>query len=157
MQQRKVARLFGPPKFEYVEIGEDSRYSVDMIITLSETDRAVIREHQLYGIVLQEEPMYTKHDIVARADELDEQAAAARHPVYKAIQESTNKTVVDRMRGDKRVTRVGDLLKQPFSRDFKNEHSATEYADKLKTIFLPRLKELIEKYRDHKRNDTLEF
>ena len=54
-------------------------------------------------------------------------------------------------------TRIGDLLKTPYSRLFERAHQATEYSTLLKTKLLPRMKQLITGHAAHQKTETVEF
>ncbi|MGO8866413.1 MAG: hypothetical protein ACLQME_07935 [Alphaproteobacteria bacterium] len=156
-KQRIVQSAFGFPSAEHVPAGEETRYSVDMILELPETDRAIIREHELTGIVLQEEPLYTHDRIIEQQMEFDQMIEAQHHAAAKASYMASKQMFLDGARTAKLTTRVGDLLVSPHSRMFETAHEANEYAEKLKTKLLPRIKELIDQYRGHKQSQTVEF
>jgi hypothetical protein len=62
MESQRVPRLIGEDSYVYVEVGEDFRFSVDMILEISETERAIIKEHELYDIELENTPLFTAEE-----------------------------------------------------------------------------------------------
>jgi hypothetical protein len=155
MGYRRIPRLIGEDNFISVQVGEDLRYSVDMILEMSETERAIIKEHELYDIELEETPLYTAEELRAFEEQYNNQTEATKGILLKEIRKQTSPLAM--MKEEKLKTRVGDLLVVPFSRSFDSRHEAKTYADKLKTKFLPEIRKLLDDYAVHKRTEILEF
>jgi hypothetical protein len=128
-----------------------------MILEMSETERATIKEHQLNDILLEETPVYTEKQLLKTQAEFDEEVRATKDLILQQITADANKFRLARMKEDRTKTRIGDLLVSPFSRSSDTPHKAKEYADKLKTKFLPEIRKLLDTYSGHKQTETLEF
>jgi hypothetical protein len=157
LERKRIHRLIGEDSYMLVEVGEDFRYSVDMALQLSETDRAVIKQHELDDIVLEDTPLYTQEELADIAIHQDQDVRATKDLLRKEITKQIDKQALSLMKEQRSRTRVGDLLVSPFSRVFDSPHEAKEYADKLKTKLLPSVKQLIDRYRGHKQTEILEF
>jgi hypothetical protein len=156
-ERKRIYRLIGEHNYIYHEVGEDTCFSVDMILEMSETERATIKQHELNDIVLEETATYTEEEILKTKLECDEEERATKDLILKQITANVNELRVAGMKEHRTKTRVGDLLVAPFSRSFDSPHKAKEYADKLKTKFLPEIRKLLDSYGTHKQTETLEF
>ena len=156
-ERRRIDRLIGEHNYIDREVGEDTCFSVDMILQMSETERATIKEHQLNDILLEETPTFTEQQILKVEAECDEEVRATKDLILQQVTANVNKSRLARMKDDRTKTRIGDLLVSPFSRSFDSPHKAKEYADKLKTKFLPEIRKLLDTYSGHKQTETLEF
>jgi hypothetical protein len=157
LERQRISRLIGEDTYVSVEVGEDFCFSVDMILEMSETERAIIKQHNLHDIELEETPAFTAEalsDIEARyADEVE----AIKNLTRKAVTKQITQESLARLKNKRVKTCVGDLLVSPFSRSFESPHEAKKYADKLKTEFLPEIRKLLDGYTAHKQSETLEF
>jgi hypothetical protein len=156
-ERRRISRLIGEDDFIDREVGEDACFSVDMILEMSETERAIVSEHELYDIVLEEFRTYTEQDILESQRDYKERQDATKDEFLKQIQIDVDKTLIEGMRENTTKTKIGHLLNRPFSRDFGTPHEAKMYAEKLKTKFLPEVRKLLDSYRTHKQTETLDF
>lgn len=156
-EPKKVHHLLGKPSYDYMEVEEHTRYSVDMILQLSETDRAIIRQHRLEEVILDEEPLYTELQTAKSAVENADAIEREDDLLMREILKDGAQRSKEEHRTAKRVTKVGDLLLFRYTREFERPFTAKEYSDKLKTSLLPKLKQLIDRYRNHKQAETLEF
>jgi len=157
MERQRIPRLIGEDNYVYVEVGEDFRFSVDMILEMSETERAIINEHELYDIELEQTPAYTAEQLRAFEAQYNDEIEATKDPVLKEVTKQTTQLTLAGLKGESIKTRVGDLLVVPFSCAFDSPHEAKTYAEKLKTKFLPEIRKLLDSYTAHKRSETLEF
>lgn len=141
---------------------DETRFSIDMILQLSETERAIIKQHEVFDIVLDDQPFFSEDELAQLAIDHDAQVKAASgfsksEMLHSAVKKVVNEQVLDMAKHERRKTRLGDLLVLPFSRDFDTQHEAKQYADKLKTQLLPTMKKIIDSYRDFKPTETVEF
>jgi len=83
---------------------------------MSETERAIIKQHEPDDIVLEETPAYTEHQLWETKSRYDEEVEGTKDLLGKKVREQVN--VLDLMKSERRKTRVGDLLVSPFSRAF---------------------------------------
>ena len=65
-ERKRIYRLIGEHNYIYHEVGEDTCFSVDMILEMSETERATIKQHELNDIVLEETATYTEEEILKK-------------------------------------------------------------------------------------------
>lgn len=157
IEQKRVSHLIGEHDYIYVEAGEDTCFSVDMILEMTEAERALIKEHELDDIVLEEIAAYTELEIIKAKGRMEEELRETKDPILMLVRADVDKLVIADMQQERIKTRVGDLLVSPFSRSFDSPHEAKEYTDKLKTKFLPGVRKLLDGYTAHKRSETLEF
>ena len=156
-KQKRIKRMIGDNSLIFVDAGTETRFTVDMILELSEAERAIVSEHELYNIVLEEVRMYTEQDILERQREYREREDATKDEFLKQIQINADKSIIEGMRENTTKTKIGHLLNRPFSRDFGTPHEAKMYAEKLKTKFLPEVRKLLNSYGTHKQTETLDF
>jgi hypothetical protein len=157
IEQRRIRKFFREDTFEYVETGEHVRYTVDMILQLPEHDRAIISEHSLDGILVEDEPRYTREELRQIEEGYRNEVEAAKDHYLKAAISASTELALDSQRAERKQTFLGDYLVAPFSREFVTAPGANEYADKLKTKILPQIRDTLERYRSHKKTDTIEF
>lgn len=157
IKQERIHHLIGEDTFVHAEAGEIKKYAVDMVLQMTETERATIKQHQLDDIVLEDVPLFTEDELVSAR--IDDQARidAAKDPLHKAVEKQMMEMTDEMKKHERRKTRIGDLLVSPFSRIFDAPHDANEYARKLKTEFLPKMRQLLDRYREYKQTETLEF
>ncbi|MGA8610792.1 MAG: hypothetical protein WB760_03570 [Xanthobacteraceae bacterium] len=157
MERQQVHRAIAEHSWINVEVGEDTRYAVDVLLEMSERERGIIQQNSLEDIVIEDTPAYTKCEI--RDMELAEhqRADATKDLLLKEITKGIGKDAVELMKAERSQTRVGDYLVSPFTRVFPTPHEAKQYSDQLKTKLLPSIKDLIESYREHAAQQTVEF
>ena len=73
------------------------------------------------------------------------------------MQEASNNLYYDNIKRAKVEVLLGDYLVIPYSRKFATAHDAKLYGDKLKIEILPKIRNLIEGYAEHKQSQKLEF
>lgn len=137
-----------------------TRYSVNMMLELSEAERAIVRSHSLEQIELENVPLHTERQIAESRHELQQEAdqiSAARQPYLKAVAREQVELVGNILKKERLVTTLGDLLIVPHQRLFETPHEANEYSNKLKTELLPKVKKLIDGYKDYKPAETIEL
>lgn len=138
-------------------------YSVDMILELTETERAIIKEHELDDIVLEDVSLYSKEDLqrkesdIAKHHQAFEDAFTSDKMVREKLAEQMDTNTLAMMKTARLKTTVGQLLASPYSRVFNSPHEANDYAQALKTKFLPEMKKIIDKHGAHKQTETLQF
>lgn len=157
IEERRVPRFGSEDDFTYVEVGEDFKFSVDMILEMSETERALIRQHELDDIVLEDVPKYTADELAALARQDDQRVRATKDMILEQVQKNVNELSTEHRKSERRITRVGDLLVAPFTREFDSPHQAKQHAETLKTKFLPEVRKLLDGHTGHKQSETLEF
>lgn len=141
----------------------EHRFSVDMILELTETERAIIKQYELDDIVLEDIALYTQEDFERKQRDIEKHERDFERSTFKGqmlkhkIAGQVEEMVLKDMKRARRVTKLGNLLVVPYSRDFGNPHDAADYASTLKTDYLPKMKQLIERASQHKQSETLEF
>ena len=153
----RVKRLFGDDDFESVLSALETQYSADMILEMNETERAIIRKHQLEDIVLEDVPLYSERELTEHRAQHEVEVEAATDPYLKIVRGQVNAQVEDNLKHKRLKTRVGDFLVSPYIRAFDTHREAQLHLNKLKTEYLPKIRELIEQYRDLNESQTLEF
>lgn len=143
-------------KYVDIEAGDSNRYSVDMILELTEAERGLIKEYQLADIVLEKHLRYDEEDLARLAQIYEHMVEGSDDYTKDFFREDTQKSI-NEARTETIYVRIVDLLAHPFSREFKTAHQAKLYADSLKTKVLPELRKLLDSYADHKPTDTIEF
>jgi hypothetical protein len=156
-KQERVRHLIGEDSFVHVETGELTNYAVDMILQMTEMERAMIKQHQLDDIVLEDVPLFTEDELAGARIDDRARVDAAKDPLHKALEKQMVEMADEMKKHERRKTRIGDLLVSPFSRIFDAPHDANEYARKLKTEFLPKTRQLLDRYREYKQTETIEF
>jgi hypothetical protein len=126
-------------------------------LELTETERATIKQYELDDVVLEDRPAFTEDQLLDIRVRDNEELKATKDLLLKEIK----RQVMDQsqaMSKTKRDTmRVGDLLVSPYSRVFDSPHESKEFADKLKTKYLPAVRKLIDGHSSAKQSETLEF
>ena len=157
MERQQVHRAIAEHSWINVEVGEDTRYAVDMLLEMSERERGIIQQHSLEDIVIEDTPAYTKREIIDVELAEHQRADATKDLLLKEISKVIGKDAVELMKAKRSQTRVGDYLVSPFTRVFSTPHEAKQYSDQLKTKLLPSIKDLLESYREHAARQTVEF
>ncbi len=155
--KKRVSHLLGDDSFVYIETGEDIKYSVDMILELPESERALIKQYHLDDIVLEDVAAHSEEDFIRLRIESEEEAEAKRDPLRREVSKQISANVETLWKAERRITRVGDLVVSPYSRDFDTPHEANDYAEKLKTKFLPEVRKLLDRYKGNQPIGTFEF
>jgi hypothetical protein len=128
-----------------------------MLLEMSEIERALIQEHQLKNIIIEDIPRFSESELQSIADNYEREVAATKDVYLKVTKEATTQAALAALKQDRLQTRLGDYLVFPHSRDFKTPHEAKLYADKLKTTILPAIRSLIDSYKDSTSAQTIEF
>jgi len=156
-QQKRIKHLIGEDTFVTDYSQKATKYAADMILQLTETERAIIRQHSLDDVVLEDEAAFSQADLVRIRSEAQERSSSIKDDLLREVTKTVDADVNDMLRHERRKTRVGDLLVSPFSRDFETYHEAHDYLDILKTKHLPQIRQLIDRYRNLQQNQTIEF
>jgi hypothetical protein len=143
-EQRCIPRTFVDDSIIYVEGPERTKYAVDMILELSETERAVIKEHNLHEYLLEDEPLYSAEQLARIKREQDGYAAAFKNPSVAELWDKHTQVIIDTDRAARFQTKLGDYLVAPYTRVFENRVEANQYSEKLKTKLLPQIKSILE-------------
>ena len=147
----------------YKDDGGTSRFTVDMMLELTETERAIIKEHELDDIVLEDIPLFDKDALEKKQQQIEEhreafdRATRSSKMLDAKLSEQVDVAVLAAMKKARLITTVGQLVVIPFSRAFDSPHEANEYASLLKTKLLPEMKRLIQKHGQHRQTETVEF
>jgi hypothetical protein len=141
-EAQQVHRLIAEDSWISVEVGEDTRYAVDMLLEMSETERGIIQEHQLEDLVIEDNPAFTERDLIRSNIASDKQRDATKDILLKEVQKLSQKSGIEMMKQERVTTRLGDYLVSPFTKTFLTPHEAKQYADKLKTKILPTLRRI---------------
>ena len=149
--------FFREDTFDYIETGEHIRYTVDMILQLPEYDRAIINEHSLDGILIEDEPRYTPQELRQIEKQYRNEVDAAKDRYLKEAVSASTELALSNQRAERKQTFLGDYLVAPFSREFVTAPEANNYADKLKTKILPQIRDTIQRYQSFNKTDTIEF
>jgi len=145
-------------QFEEVDI---QHYSVDMILELSERDRATILQNHLDQVVLEKVPAYLGDEILNILAEFDKRynshsSTSSDGLLMRAMMDQQRRNYESYAAERKDIT-LADYMKAPYSRIFKTLPEANDYSDKLKTELLPKVKELLDRNVDRKATETVEF
>jgi len=155
---RDAAPKAPPERMRATILIEDT--TVNMMVELSETERAIVYEHQLDFIELENVPLYSADEIARNKYQLkkDAEAVSVRaQPALKAISEAIVNDVETLQKSERRITTIGDLLIVPYSRMFESVYAAKQHSDVLKQKHLPKLKQIIEQFADYRPAETVEF
>jgi len=137
------------------------RHAVDMILELSERDRATILQYQLDQVVFEKVPAYRNDQILTILEDFDKE-----YNSYSSTSSSglLSRAMMDRRRRDyksyaaeTKETILADYMKVPYTRIFETLPEANDYSDKLKTELLPKVKDLLDRNVDRKSTQTVEF
>ena len=145
-EQRRIPRIFADDSIVFVDGPERTRYAVDMILELSETERATIKEHNLHDYVIEDRPLYTPEDLERNRQRHDGYAASFKDPKVAELWDRHTEELLAADRAARLQTKLGDYLVSPCSRLFDDRIDARQYAEKLKTKTLPQIKSIIETY-----------
>lgn len=142
--------------------GHQTLYSVDMLLELSEEERAIVIKNDLHTFVLEEKARYTQRDLERMRYEGRQRSESYRGNssdamLMREISKHTEGYSVELMKEQRDFTHLGDYLVKPYTCTFGHPHEAKQFGDTLKSKILPHIKEVIDSYRDHKTVQTLEF
>jgi hypothetical protein len=107
------------------------KHVVDLYLEASEEVKAIVKLNRLDEIVLASEPVDTSR--------LEAELETIKDPDKWAVRYS----VIQQLKSRRNETKLGDYLSNPWTRKFDSVYEANEYAAKLKTEILPRVKEII--------------
>jgi hypothetical protein len=128
-----------------------------MILVMSEKERSIIKEYKLEHVPIENDPTFSQEDIDKATAETRQRADAAKDIYLQAVRANILEMTRESFKSDRTITTLGDYLAQPFSRSFDERHEAAEYANKLKTKILPKIRALIDSSSREKTNDIVEF
>jgi hypothetical protein len=157
MEQRRIHHAFGEDSWVSVEVGEFPKYAVDMILQMSETERAIINQHQLQYLTIEDNPIFSPDQLREIHSQHREELSVIKDAFLKEITEQSQSAVEGMLKEDRKQTLLGDYLVSPFSRIFETPHEAKLYADKLKTKILPQIKQHLDMYRNYQQSETIEL
>jgi hypothetical protein len=157
MEAQRLPRLLAEDAWVQVEVGERTRYSVDMILQTSERERGIIQEFQLEDIILEDTAAFTERELRRTQLQMYDDVEGTKDILLKEVKKVINKDAVALMKETRNQTRVGDYLVCPFERVFDSPHEAKQYADKLKKQMLPSIKDLLNSYHHQQASETIEF
>jgi hypothetical protein len=138
----------------------ETMFTVDMIVELSEQERAIILKHNLDFVELEREAMFSPLELSLMEDEDQRELDATsevRDPYLKAAKKMGVEQAKALRTNYKQITTVGDLLVVPYRRQFGSAHDAKKHAEVLKTKLLPQLRLVLNQYKEHRTTETLEF
>jgi hypothetical protein len=153
-----VRKLDGRGSMEHLE---NHAYAVDMILQLSEADRALILERQLEQVVMEKAPKYRNDQILNILAEFDQ-----RYRTYDATTQNGafQRAMMDKERrsfasyaAETRDITLADYMKAPYTRAFETMPEASDYSEKLKTELLPRVRAMLDKNIGRKAAESVEF
>lgn len=144
------------------QTGHQTLHTVDMVLELSEEERAIVIQNDLQSFVLEDKARYTQRDLErirydGRQRSESYRGNSSDAMLMREISKHTEDYSVELMKEQRDFTHLGDYLIKPYTRTFSHPHEAKQYADTLKAKILPQIKEIIDSYRDHKSVQTLEF
>lgn len=146
-EQRRIPRLVADDSLVFVDVGEHTEYAVDMILELSEAERAVIKQYSLHDYLLEDQPLYSPEQLADIERQHNEYGATFKSPGVAEIWDEQNQEIMNLHKAARLQTKFGDYLVSPFTRMFKTRLDANQYADKLKTKLLPQIKSIIDAHR----------
>jgi hypothetical protein len=153
----RTHHLIGEDTVRWEETGEEIKFAVDLILELTETERAIIKQYGLDGIALDDRPAWSEQQLAQMRAEDDEEVEATKAPLLKEVSRQSRELARAMAKREREKTFVTNLLASPFTRIFDTPHEAKQYADKLKTQLLPALRKLIDDHAASKQSETLEF
>jgi hypothetical protein len=106
-------------------------HAVYLYLEASEEEKAIVKLNRLDEIVLESEPVDTSR-LEAELETMDD-------PYKREVREGVIKT----LKTKRLEWKLGDYLRNPYTRAFDSVHEANEYVAKLKTKILPQVKEII--------------
>ena len=157
LERVRARQLIGEDTFTIAECGEDFKFAVDMILELTETERAIIKQYELDDVVLEDRPTYTEDQLLDIRVRNNEELEATKDLLLKEIKRQSMEQAQAMAKMERDTMRVGDLLVSPYTRVFDSPHESKEFADKLKTKYLPAVRKLIDVHGTAKQSETLEF
>jgi hypothetical protein len=146
-EQRRIPRTFANDSIVYIDGPEKTKYAVDMILELSETERAIIKEHNLQDYLLEDEPLYSPEDLARRAEFHQGYAASYKDPDMAEFLDQHTQEMMNLERAARRQTKLGDYLVVPYTRIWEDRIQANQYSEKLKTKILPQIKSILDVYK----------
>jgi hypothetical protein len=133
--------FFGGIKTVVVPLGLKKKYAVDLHLTPSEEEKAIILKYKLDELAIETEPKFTDEFLEAQLDS------------YRAMgmtEEQLNHGIRqgnDELRAMKTQTLLNQYFDNPFTKTFDIRQDAHTYADKLEKEILPMIKSQIDYYR----------
>ena len=88
---------------------DETRFSVDMILQLSETERAIIKQHELFDIVLEDQPFFNENELAQLAVDYHAEEKAASgfskgEMLHSAVKKIVNEQALDMAKHERRKT-----------------------------------------------------
>ena len=130
---------------------------VTVVVELPEEDRAILRAHELGGVELKNVPAYTPDQIKDIKTSQQQSVDSTADPMMKEWAQQAANEFVEKQTKRRKILIVVDLLREPYSAYFETLPQAEQFAEGMRKDILPKLRELIEKYRCHKDSETIEF
>jgi hypothetical protein len=137
-------------------------YVVDVILEIPETERAVIQEQHLDRLVMETIPKYRNYEIHNLLGEFERTFSGLLHTMKKADHIArevlkTKRRTYESYEAETMEIILADYFRNPYTRVFNTKPEANEYADKLKTVLLPKVRELLDKNVSRTTSQTIEF
>ena len=141
------------------------RYSVDMVLELPEKDRALLEQQHLDQVVIGKEPRYSSEQILNILGERERMETRLAHSLRTSdmvalrVMRNEPQRNFESYEAEMREVKIGEYLQVPYSRAFRTKPEANDYADRLREVILPKIRELLDKAasRDSAPSATVEF
>lgn len=155
--QRRISRVVADDSLIWVDGQERTEYAVDMILELSETERAIIKQQRLEDSVFEDEPVHSAESLAQIARHDGERAAAFKDPEAARLWDEGSSEMMKYVKSLRARTTLGDYLVTPYTKCFPTLQQANQYASVLKTKILPQIKSLLEQHQTEKPPQTIQF
>jgi hypothetical protein len=134
-------------------------FSVTLVLELSEEERAIVRKHEIDCIEIDNAPAFTQQQLaeIQEQNRQELEAIPSHNETLRTVTVESMEQAFQALKKQRRSTTVGDLLVIPYQVFFNDPHEATQFANTLKTKYLPRVRALIDQYREFKASETIEF
>lgn len=128
--------------------------AVEIYLSISETERAVMIENRLDLFVFEERPKFTPEQVKRHKTGLENDIAREQHPGVKEMYRGML-SAASNMAGEKIQIRLLDYLEYPYKREFETPYEAKQYADHFKTDILPKIRKLLDDHQTHQQSETI--
>lgn len=85
LQRKQVKHLVAEHSWITVEVGEDARWAVDMLLEMSETERGVVRQYQLEDVTIEDAPTFDKDALRKARVQESEEVSATKDMLLKEV------------------------------------------------------------------------
>lgn len=129
--------------------------TITVLLELTEEERSTIIRYKLQDEVLENIPKYTEEQLANMFESSNPNLKGGALEMW----EQNAQELKAQHRAERNILTISDLLAQPYKKQFGGAQvrEAAEFADKMKTKFLPRVGALLKQHADVPKSETLEF